>query len=167
MDLSNTGLNYATTQALIPPKNMANEAELKTLLIRELARRHRNDGMPDQKVFDLIQENYIDHHAYDWGKDPNTAGAFAFFRPQQFTHLWNHMIRPPGDVIIAAEAASPHHAWVVGALESVIHGLHAWMLEQLAAKILAEHKDGNPYVGLPPYMTDSMSRWYGLLANFE
>src|SRR5437762_5904078 len=29
--------------------------------------------------------------------------------------------------VIVGEAASPHHAWVVGALESVVHGIHAWL----------------------------------------
>jgi hypothetical protein len=53
-------------------QKVAEEEELKTPLIRELARMHRNDDMTDQQVFDLINNNYLDHHAHDWGHDPNT-----------------------------------------------------------------------------------------------
>jgi monoamine oxidase len=159
-------------------QKVAEEEQLKTLLIRDLARMHRNPGMTDEKVFKLINDNYLDHHAYDWGHDPNTAGAFAFFRPQQFTHLWNRMIQPSGDVIIAGEAASPHHAWVVGALESVVHGLHSWMVMnqhhvpqlKVAADILAQGREGNPYVGLPPYMdveNRRISDWHAALGNLR
>lgn len=41
--------------------------------------------------------------------------------------MWNKIVQPSGDVVIVGEASSPHHAWVVGALESVVHGIHAWM----------------------------------------
>ena len=43
--------------------------------------------MANDDVVDLIGSTYLEHHAFDWGSDPHTAGAFAFFRPQQFTHL--------------------------------------------------------------------------------
>ncbi|KAK1831502.1 amine oxidase [Podospora conica] len=156
-------------------QKLIDEAELKTMLIRELARMHRNDAIADDELFALIDGLYVDHHAFDWGSDPHTAGAFAFFRPQQFTHLWTNLIQPAGDVIIAGEAASPHHAWVVGALESVIHGLHAWMLEnsykvpelKLAAHILAKKEEGNPYVGFPPYMNKRISEWHATLGAID
>jgi hypothetical protein len=59
----------------------------------------------------------------------------------------------------------------VGALESVVHGLHAWMLEnayrvpelRLAADSLAQEEVGNPYMGLPPYMDERLSKWHTLL----
>lgn len=150
---------------------VAEESELKELLIRGLVQLHRNPAMSDDKLYKLISDNYIDHHAHAWGNDPTAMGSFAFFRPQQFTHMWNKMIQPSGDVVIAGEAASPHHAWVVGALESVIHGLHAWMALNrvevpelaLAMKILEEEKEDNPYTGLPPYMEKEVSEWQGLL----
>ncbi|KAK4188614.1 amine oxidase [Podospora australis] len=152
---------------------VADETLLKDVLLRELAHLHRNDFISEEKLLAIIRESYMDHHAHDWGEDPNTAGAFAFFRPQQFTHLWSHMIVPAGDIILAGEAASPHHAWVVGALESVVHGLYSWLFENqhdkgfeafsMAAKILKNDEKGNPFVGLPPYMTKLMAKWHGAL----
>jgi len=156
-------------------QKVADEVELKELLIRELVCLHKNDDMPDEELYHLINDNYIDHHAYDWGNDPNTNGAFAFFRPQQFTHMWNRMIQPSGDVVVAGEAASPHHAWVVGALESVVHGLHAWLAENvdrvpelsLAMQILERNQPDNPFVGLPPYMESNISKWHGFLGHLH
>ncbi|KID85872.1 amine oxidase, flavin-containing family protein [Metarhizium guizhouense ARSEF 977] len=156
-----------------PDQKVAEEAELKELLLRDLARLHRSEHMSEEELYELVRDNYITHHAHAWGGDPNTAGAFAFFRPQQFTKMWNKMIQPSGDVVIAGEAASPHHAWVVGALESVIHGLHAWMAENvslvpalsLAMAILERNEPGNPFVGLPPYMTPDISKWQGDLGR--
>lgn len=34
---------------------------------------------------------------------------------------------------------------------------------QAAAEILAREDPGNPYTGLPPYMTGRLSEWHGLL----
>ncbi|KAJ3541739.1 hypothetical protein NM208_g2594 [Fusarium decemcellulare] len=151
-------------------EKVADEAALKELLLRELAILHKNPEMSEEDLYKLIKDSYVDHHAWNWSTDPNTAGAFAFFRPQQFTSMWNKLIQPSGDVIIVGEAASPHHAWVVGALESVIHGLHAWMGAnthvhgmQEARDILAKYQEGNPFVGLPPYMDENMSQWHSML----
>lgn len=156
-------------------QKVAEEAELKELLIRELVRLHKNDGMSEDELHKLISGNYIDHHAFDWYKDPHTAGAFAFFRPQQFSCMWNKMIQVSGDVVIAGEASSPHHAWVVGALESVVHGIYGWLslnwgsvpefLE--AMDILEEEKPGIPFVGLPPYMDENIFRWQSILGGIH
>lgn len=152
-------------------QKVKDEAALKELLFRELVRLHKNKDMTEEELYSLISDNYIDHHAFDWYEDPNTAGAFAFFRPQQFTWMWNKMVQPSGDVVIVGEASSPHHAWVVGALESVVHGIHAWMGLNVglvpefavAREILERIEDGNPFVGLPPYMDANISRWHSLL----
>lgn len=85
--------------------------------------------------------------------------------------MWNRIIQPSGDVVIVGEAASPHHAWVVGALESVVHGLHSWMGTnvplvpelQHAKAILEGAESGNPFVGLPPYMDKNISDWHALM----
>ncbi|KAI1809740.1 amine oxidase [Poronia punctata] len=141
--------------------------DFKELLFRELARLHKTPKMTEKQVYDLIEKNYMTHHRHDWSKDPTTMGAFAFFRPQEFSCMWPKLIHPSGDVVIVGEAASPHHAWVVGALESVIHGLHSWMgvrknqvpgLVQ-AMEILKEDLAGNPFTGLPPYMDANTSEW--------
>ncbi|WZH49826.1 Amino-acid oxidase [Fusarium acuminatum] len=150
---------------------VADEAALKELLIRDLAILHRNNQIDEDELYKLIKNSYLDHHAYDWSEDANTAGAFAFFRPQQFSSMWNRVIQPSGDVVIVGEAASPHHAWVVGALESVVHGLHSWMGTnvplvpelQHAKTILEGTESGNPFVGLPPYMDKNMSDWHALM----
>jgi monoamine oxidase len=170
-DAQRIGSLTSSSPDITHTQKIANEADLKTLLLRDLAQLHCNDLKSEEEVLELISGLYVDHHAHDWSADPNTAGAFAFFRPQQFSRLWGHLIRPAGDLIIAGEAASPHHAWVVGALESVVHGLHAWMQVnarevpelQAAAEILAREEARNPYTGLPPYMTSSLSEWHGLL----
>jgi monoamine oxidase len=155
-----------------PAQKAKDEADLKELLFRELVRLHQNKDMTNEELYSLISSNYIDHLAFDWGKDPTTAGAFAFFRSQQFSSMWDKMIQPPGDVVIMGEAASPHHAWVVGALESVVHGIHAWLGLNLgvvpefaeAMKILEQYKPRNPFVGLPPYMDANISRWQSCIS---
>jgi hypothetical protein len=56
------------------------------------------------------------------------------------------------------EAASPHHAWVVGALESAVQGICLWLKMRQdeiegaadAIKNLQTPVKGNPFVGLPP-----------------
>ncbi|KPM44948.1 hypothetical protein AK830_g1667 [Neonectria ditissima] len=155
-------------------QKVRDEAGLKELLLRDLAILHKNKDVDEESLYKLISELYVDHHAYDWSEDPNTAGAFAFFRPQQFTSMWNKLIQPSGDIVFVGEAASPHHAWVVGALESVVHGLHSWMSLnkhlipefEVAMDMLKESKEGNPFVGLPPYMSERMSKWNGVLGGF-
>ena len=155
-------------------KKVAAEQALKELLLRDLAILHRNDEQSEEDLYKLISDLYMDHHAWDWSVDPNAAGAFAFFRPQQFSQMWSKMIQPSGDVVLVGEAASPHHAWVVGALESAVHGLHSWMglnVGRVPAfrdvmKILErqpEEHEKNPYIGLPPYMTPGLSRWHSYL----
>ncbi|GJC97753.1 amine oxidase [Colletotrichum higginsianum] len=73
------------------------------------------------------------------------------------------------------EHASPHHAWVVGALESAVHGIAAWCsmtathntVHAAAMKdvldVLTSTDPNNPYVGLPPYMDLNMELWHGCL----
>lgn len=154
-------------------QKVKDEAVLKELLIRELVRLHKNDDMSEGDLEKLIHDEYLDHHAFDWYQDPNAVGAFAFFRPQQFTNMWNKMIQPSGDLVIIGEAASPHHAWVVGALESAVHGVHTWLTMNKARitgakKALAElernRETNNPFIGLPPYMDKNISSWQAMLA---
>lgn len=149
------------------------EHALKELLIRELVRMHKNNDIGEEALYKLISDNYIDHHAFDWYKEPTTAGAFAFFRPQQFSTLWSKMIQPSGDVVVVGEAMSPRHAWVVGALESVIHGIYGWLALRNSDKgefrevmdILETVEDGNPFVGLPPYMDANTAKWQAIFGR--
>lgn len=106
----------------------ASETELKALLIDNLARLHSKT--PDQydNIHKMIKEAYIDHFAYDWYKDPGTTGAFAYFGPGQFRAMYPWIAnRNDGNHIIIGEAASAHHAWVVGALESATRGVYQFL----------------------------------------
>jgi monoamine oxidase len=138
------------------------EGDLKERLFRDLARLHNYKQTKDaeDKLYDMISSSYLDHYAHDWTHDPNTAGAFAFFRPQQFTNFWNKMIYPDGDLVLIGEALSAHHAWVVGALESAVYGVYAWLSRNSgridgakeAKETLETAKKGNPFAGLPGYI---------------
>ena len=150
---------------------VADEVVLKELLFRDLAKLHQNDQMGEEELYKLIKDSYIDHHAWDWNQDPHSVGAFAFFRPEQFRDMWPSLIEPSGDVVLVGEHASPHHAWVVGSLESVIHGLYVWMGSNLSiipafkeARAILEKPDGDcPFVGLPPYMDSKTCDWHSVL----
>ncbi|CAO2647477.1 Nn.00g083990.m01.CDS01 [Neocucurbitaria sp. VM-36] len=73
----------------------------------------------------IIHDNWLDHHAYDWSKDEFSSGAFALFSPGQFSTLIPHLLRPASDgrFVIVGEHASANHAWIVGALDSALRGL--------------------------------------------
>ncbi|KAI8316030.1 hypothetical protein K4K61_011058 [Colletotrichum sp. SAR11_59] len=107
------------------------EAELKDVLLRDLAYLHADNPSSKKsfrKALDLIKGEYVEHHAYDWYHDPHMAGAFAYFGPCQFSKLYPAITKPnaSGQLFFVGEAASAHHAWVVGALESVIRAL--WLM---------------------------------------
>jgi len=150
---------------------------LPDLLFRELARMHTPDGGNEEAIYGLIKDNYVDHFSHDWTHDRNTPAAFAYFRPQQFTNMWNKMIQPSGDLVLIGEAASPHHSWVVGALESAVHAVHSWLIQNAgllpgadaACKELerTDDIDDNPFIGLPPHMDIKTARWHGALGSLH
>lgn len=114
-----------------PEDIMKEETELRDVLLRDLAFLHAEDPKDQksfQKTLDEITKQYSEHHAYDWYHDPHMAGAFAYFGPCQFSELYPAITKPNafGQLYFVGEAASAHHAWVVGALESVIRGL--WLI---------------------------------------
>ncbi|KAH0441249.1 hypothetical protein CcaCcLH18_02159 [Colletotrichum camelliae] len=133
------------------------EAELKEILLRDLAYLHadweKNSDKNEEKfknTLKLIEHEYLEHHAYDWYHDPHMAGAFAYFGPCQFTELYPSITKPNalGHLYFVGEAASAHHAWVVGALESVVRAL--WlMFDNLHQASYDEHgkdhDDHKPY----------------------
>lgn len=154
------------------------EVNLKNLVLRDLAKMHTgNPGstIEEEKLYLALQESYIDHYAHDWTHNPNTAGAFAFFRPTQFSTLWPELIQPTSNLVIIGEAASPHHAWVVGALESAVHGVYSWIamnqyngLHRLrgaaeALELLKTPVANVPFAGLPDYMPVSTAEWHGFM----
>ncbi|OAL30364.1 hypothetical protein AYO22_01562 [Fonsecaea multimorphosa] len=108
--------------------------ELKQTIIHDLARLHAiklNGQDPDADFKELkerISRDYKEHFAYDWSQDPHAAGAFAYFGPSQFQQLYPWITRSGGsNHIIIGEAASAHHAWVVGSLESAVRGVYQFL----------------------------------------
>ena len=120
------------------------DKELKEMLIHNLALLHcpQKDGLKDEKeylkLYKIIKGEYLEHHAYDWGADPFMSGAFAHFGPGQFSKMYSDIITPSagGKLFIIGEAASKHHAWVVGALESAVRGVYQFLMRYQGANKL-------------------------------
>ncbi|KAH7153795.1 hypothetical protein DER46DRAFT_687335 [Fusarium sp. MPI-SDFR-AT-0072] len=102
------------------------DAELKLLIIHDPARLHGRKERPFEEMVTFLEEQYIGHHGYDWYRDQHMSGAFAYFGPGQFSNMWQEIIKPNalGQLYLVGEAASSHHAWIVGALESVIRAVY-------------------------------------------
>lgn len=155
--------------SLISSTSPTGENELKEVLFHNLALLHASDKLPYEKLLAIIKDQYITHHAYDWYHDPNMSGAFAYFGPGQFSDMWSQIIKPNGWLFLIGEAASAHHAWIVGALESSVRAVYQ-LLEQLeltqkhnpnfkgyseAMKLLKDPSAEEaklPFVGLPREM---------------
>lgn len=145
--------------SLINRQSPEGEEELRTLLIDNLARLHSktNDQEDYKRIHQIISDAYETHHAYDWYADPNTAGAFAYFGPEQFRSMYPWITRNHGKHIIIGEAASAHHAWVVGALESAVRGVYQFLfkhshMSKAAHEALQMYNRGeveSPYGPLP------------------
>jgi hypothetical protein len=149
---------------------------LKTLLIRELAQLHANPVMSATTLEQLISANWVDHYSHDWTRDHNCAGAFAFFGAGQFSGLWGEMIQPNGNLVVIGEHARPHHAWVVGALESAVYSMYLWLklrandvqgASQAADVLACNPVQNNPFVGLPPYMDANTAQWAAIFAKLD
>ncbi|KAH6970187.1 hypothetical protein DER45DRAFT_640271 [Fusarium avenaceum] len=117
---------------LISNESPKNEEQLIKVLLHDLALMHANDTIGYNELLKQLQDGYDTHHAYDWYKDQNMSGAFAYFGPGQYSNMWQEIIKPNafGQLYMVGEAASSHHAWIVGALESVIRAVYI-MLEGL------------------------------------
>ncbi|KAF5563235.1 amino-acid oxidase [Fusarium napiforme] len=112
--------------ALCSNNTTQDDAELKRLVIHDLARLHARYEYPFEKLVKFLESQYIDHHGCDWYRDQHMSGASAYFGPGQFSNMWQEIIKPNafGQLYLIGEAASSHHAWVVGALESVIRAAY-------------------------------------------
>ncbi|UKZ79119.1 hypothetical protein TrVFT333_006869 [Trichoderma virens FT-333] len=101
------------------------EEELVDLILRDLASLHN-------LAYDDLKKLYIGvHHGFSWSQDPFTAGAFALFGPGQFSNFYPYLTRPAskGNFHIVGEAASTHHAWVVGSLNSAYAAVYKFLLQ--------------------------------------
>ena len=143
-----------------PEGGPSTETELKALLIDNLARLHSPSDEPEEykRLKEIIGDAYITHFAYDWYNDLGTTGAFAYFGPGQFGAMYPSIANDnDGNHIIIGEAASAHHAWVVGALESAVRGVYQFLFKhsknsgQIAAALEAYNKSEipAPYGPLP------------------
>ncbi len=61
--------------------------------------------------------------AWSWDSHPNSAGAFAWYLPNQFETLHQAIMEPEGRIILAGEHASLTHTWMQGALESGVRAV--------------------------------------------
>lgn len=114
--------------SLISAETPKNEEQLLSVLLHDLALLHakQKEGWDYNKTLALLKDQYQDHHAYDWYRDENMSGAFAYFGPSQFSNMWQEIIKPNayGQLYLIGEASSSHHAWVVGALDSVVRATY-------------------------------------------
>ena len=149
--------------ALINRSSPDSEEELKLLLFHDLARLHakKDDPKDYQRLYDIISTAYWDHYAYNWYADPHACGAFAYFGPAQFKNMYPHITGGNGKHVIIGEAASAHHAWVVGALESAVRGVYTFLHKH------AKHNKAC-YEAARAYEKDEICQPYGPLpAEFD
>ena len=142
-----------------PEGGPSTETELKALLIDNLARLHTPSHNPAdyERLKKLIGDAYITHFAYDWYNDLGTTGAFAYFGPGQFGAMYPWIANNnDGNHVIIGEAASAHHAWVVGALESAVRGVY---------QFLAQHSKNSTYIdaAMEAYHKNDIPAPYGPL----
>ncbi|RBR19258.1 hypothetical protein FVER53590_08318 [Fusarium verticillioides] len=148
--------------ALCSNNTTQDDAELKRLIIHDLARLHARRERPFEEMVKFLEEQYIDHHGYDWYRDQHMSGAFAYFGPGQFSNMWQEIIKPNalGQLYIVGEAASSHHAWIVGALESVVRAVYVMFqglqngnedfeAYDIVLKLLRTGSDSDKSVSLP------------------
>ncbi|KAJ6088468.1 hypothetical protein N7486_009729 [Penicillium sp. IBT 16267x] len=55
------------------------DAQLKELLIHNLALLHQSSALPYEEIYKIIKGTYLNHDAFDWYANPHTSGAFALF----------------------------------------------------------------------------------------
>ena len=105
--------------------NETKEKELVELVLRDLAKLHAK-----HISYERIKKLYTgEYNVFSWTHDPFTSGAFALFGPGQFSHLYPLLSLPAADgkFHIVGEAASVHHAWVVGSLDSAVAAVHRFL----------------------------------------
>ncbi|KIJ33672.1 hypothetical protein M422DRAFT_182968 [Sphaerobolus stellatus SS14] len=99
------------------------DPRLKTLVLSNLATLHNVSVK-------ILESQFIEMYPWDWDRDCHTGGAFAYFGPGQFEHLYHslNLPTPNGKLHFASELLSIRHAWVVGALDSAWRAVHETLL---------------------------------------
>jgi len=67
-----------------------------------------------------LHEDLVSYEFMDWSAEKYAQGAYAMFAPGQFSTEFMGLLAPEvdGRLLFAGEAASVHHAWIVGSLNS-------------------------------------------------
>jgi len=110
--------------ALTQGKGSEAETHMLQTIIKDLADMHQVD-------YDVLWNLMQDYKVHDWYADQYSGGAFALFGPGQFKNLYPEVTKPVGGLLhFAGEAASVHHAWVVGAFISAYRTVHEILLHE-------------------------------------
>ena len=98
---------------MVQGHNSPSEKDLISLILEDIAAIH---GVSVSS----LRAEMVDYHAQDWYHDQYSQGAFALYGPGQFQELFEGVTRPAagGYLYAGGEAASVHHAWVAGVLNS-------------------------------------------------
>ena len=107
------------------PSDPAQNKQLLDVILSNLSRIY-NNKITTGELKNLV----LEHHAFAWQHNPNTAGAYAFFGPGQFTSLYPAVQCPAakGRFYMAGECVSTHHGWIVGALDSAYMQLLSFLV---------------------------------------
>lgn len=101
---------------------------------------------PKAPTYDKLKDMYLEHHAFAWPHDSNTAGAFALFGPGQFRNVYPYFQtgQCKNKFWICGEAVSAHHAWISGSLDSAYTALSSWLLS-IGAKEALDKLKASPF----------------------
>ncbi|KDR71806.1 hypothetical protein GALMADRAFT_143590 [Galerina marginata CBS 339.88] len=115
VDPKDWGGNHEVDSASLHPERSCSASEefLLNQIYDDLAEIHGQSA-------GWYREQTLDYYAYDWYHNRYTMGGYAFFGPGQFSDLYLEITKPAADGYLhfGGEAASCHHAWVAGALDS-------------------------------------------------
>ncbi|KAI5803004.1 hypothetical protein EDC01DRAFT_774681 [Geopyxis carbonaria] len=128
--------SYAWTQdssrlgALCQGKGTKAEAHLLDMVYRDLATLHSTAEHPITAA--QLKAMTLDYYAHDFYHNEYSMGAFAYFTAGQFSTLFPEIIVPAakGNLHLAGEAASTHHAWIVGALDSAWRSIYELLVKE-------------------------------------
>ncbi|EAU87992.1 amine oxidase [Coprinopsis cinerea okayama7 len=86
---------------------------LKEVVLRNLATIHQVDVK-------VLEEQFVEMHAFNWNHNAWGGGAYGSFGPGQYAHIYGALNAPAADGRLqwAGEILSVRHGWIEGALDS-------------------------------------------------